>query len=575
MTSRDSGPPEHNGNTSSLDLVSGEPSARSIARRGLTPLIAAVPWACACLVCFFLGVTAIGWSIFKNDGFPMDDSWIHQVVGRNAAEYGVPGFSPGAASSGSTSAIWPWIIALNYRLLSAISPVTYLFVVNTLCLLMILVILYTLAQKDRLPLMETSLMAGLPAVTGNFVWLISSGMEHLLFIAAVFAAAGFWLHRPLRPGLATSIGAGVSLGLAILTRPEALFFLPLFLLTAWPLRKSRKQILAMLVPSGIAAVLLVLNNLWLSHSLLPVTLSGRRWLLYPDQLPPSALQQATGFVKECANHVVNFVLGFDFGIAGHRVALVLTVVTIGAGISRLMRRRAWRTLFLLLLALVNFSVYCVVLPTIGHAMRYQALLLIFIFPLVALGTLEIADLTTTRLKSSVQSRHAAQRICAVAITGLALWSLVRWNQITDVGIKHINGTHVRMGNWLAANVPSDTTVASFDIGGIGYFSHAHVVDLGGLIDPTYLPYLYRHKVRLYLKSRGIRLIVLPVGYRDLESRIEDSCVGFVQILDLCDGNDLTKREILSFASPRGIWELGVRATDHASQSQVLYEVIWH
>jgi hypothetical protein len=163
---------------------------------------------------------------------------------------------------------------------------------------------------------------------------------------------------------------------------------------------------------------------------------------------------------------------------------------------------------------------------------------------------------------------------AATVTALAAASLFSWNRITDAGIRHINGTHVRVGKWLAASLPPGTPVASFDIGGIAYFSRMRLIDLGGLTDPHFLPYLHSHQSSVYLREHGIRWVVLPTTVRDGDSPLRSSCDGFAKILALCDGTHIEKREILSFSSSRDLWELGFRATDHATQSQALFEVTW-
>ena len=70
-----------------------------------------------------------------------------------------------------------------------------------------------------------------------------------------------------------------------------------------------------------------------------------------------------------------------------------------------------------------------------------------------------------------------------------------------------------MGRWVQENVPADEVrnrqIAVFDIGRIGYGLHGSLVDLGGLTDPGYLPFLTRGEVPIYLKAHGVQVIILP------------------------------------------------------------------
>src|ERR1035441_9648681 len=135
----------------------------------------------------------------------------------------------------------------------------------------------------------------------------------------------------------------------------------------------------------------------------------------------------------------------------------------GNGSGPIVRKRAWHTLFLLPLAVSNLVSYCVTLPTPGHAMRYQAMILVFIFPLIALGCMELVRRVSEKIGKHSQMASLGDAIVTVSFVAIALFSLFNWVQITDEGIQHVNRTHVRMGKWLAANVPAGTPVGVFDI----------------------------------------------------------------------------------------------------------------
>ena len=515
-------------------------------------------------ICFVLGTLAVSIAVLKNNGFPLDDSWIHQVIGRNAARFGVPGFIPGIATAGSTSAIWPWIIAANYRIFPWVSASSYLLAVNIVCLATVIVVLLFAALRDELRPVEIVLLAALPAITGNFVWLISTGMEHLLFIAMAFLAAHFWYAKERQRR--QSVLAGVCCGLSIATRPEAVVFIPLFLLAGWRIGKSRWDFLCFVLPCGLFCALVTFNNSWTSHSLMPATLAGRRWLYFTHPSAATATH-LVGFMLSWADHVDNYF----FGVTGSPRTVLLVAAALVAvallGIYRLARSHSHCTLFLLLLAGANFAIYAALLPAAGQGMRYQAMLLIFVFPLVALGVLQFLEQVTHRMPGSSRHRRVIDGLAAVPVFAVALASLSGWSRITDVGIQHNNGTHVRMGKWLAANLPHGTPVASLDIGAVGYFGAVRVIGLGGLTDTAIVPYLYSGNVADYLRARAIQFVVLP-------EQGDIGCAAFTQRLRLCDGIELTKQPVVSFSTPYEIWNPGVDATWHALQRQMLYKITW-
>ena len=65
-----------------------------------------------------------------------------------------------------------------------------------------------------------------------------------------------------------------------------------------------------------------------------------------------------------------------------------------------------------------------------------------------------------------------------------------------------------MAEYLNANYPPGTRMGVFDIGAIGYFSHIDLIDIGGLVDRNYLPYLLSGRVPQYLQERGANYVIL-------------------------------------------------------------------
>jgi hypothetical protein len=252
---------------------------RRIGRLGLRVLGAAL------VAVFVLSAVLFGRQVWIAAGFPLDDDWIHQVVGRNLAFHGVPSFVPGEAPAGSTSTLWPAIVALNHLLFAAIEPYVFLFVFNIAMTGLSVVSIAMLAAEDGLPRLEAACLFVLPALTGNFLWLATSGMEHSLFVACVLLSATIWLSSRVLTA-SRAAGAGVILGVAILTRVEALAFVPIFLMGRWLIdgapRKSvvRIELFFFLAPLVGATLLVLADNLWTSGTVLPVTMRGRRWLYF-------------------------------------------------------------------------------------------------------------------------------------------------------------------------------------------------------------------------------------------------------------------------------------------------------
>lgn len=445
-----------------------------------------------------------------------------------------------------------------------------MFALNVLLMIVVIGSLLLLVRSEPgLSTVDATLIAALPAVTGNFLWLTTIGMEHLLFVAAIFSAAYFWLPAPRDTARSRPALAGICCGLAIVTRQEALFLVPAFLATGLMTRRPLRDYVRFLIPIGAGCGLVMLNNLWTSNAVMPVTFSGRRWLL---NIPTDS----TIFTGPVMMFMGLFyqICSFFIGIPANKILLAivspLVLFIILLGIYRLYYKNAWNILFLIALGTILLLIYAVSLPTRWHGMRYQALVMPFIYPLLGLGLIESIAIVRRRMGRTTPC-PACETVAAGIVATVALAVLVQWVRYTDAAVVHVNGTEVRMGEWLAENLPPGTRVASFDIGAITYFSGLNIVDLGGLIDPTFVPHLYAGTTASYLKEKNIEYLVLPIG--DVHG--EGPCLGLEARLKLCDGDRLTKTEIKKFETPSDVWRLGREPIGHANRQQVLYKLSWN
>lgn len=318
---------------------------------------------------------------------------------------------------------------------------------------------------------------------------------------------------------------------------------------------------------------------------MPVTFSGRRWLAIGD-LHAGAFALVFRVMGIWALQIVNFFIGLEFakGSIVYKLLVIITCAVLLTGLFRLLRKRAWYTLFLLLLAAaaaaVNFLVYCIIMPSPGQGMRYQAMTVVFIFPLIALGGLEFIEQLAARFNPLSRFLNLFNAGMVSLVFVLALSSLYSWSEITDLGIRHINGTQVRMAKWLNENLPPSTRVASYDIGGIGFFANNQIVDLGGLTDPKFVPYLYSGRSAIFLKDQKIDWVVISAGeaMRTAVMQTESKtsyCDGITERLKLCDSAEMHKTYVVSFLTSNNVWDRAWRATYHADQAQVLYKIAWN
>ena len=212
-------------------------------------------------------------------GFPLDDSWIHQVVARNLAEFHVLGFNAGKLSSGSTSPLWTLILTLGWVVPPKLSPVTFSLLLSCLILFAIGFVLKRLTEEDGLPAGASWCLALAPAVSGNFLWFGMIGMEHLLFLLLSLMLIRAWY--------APDTGRGVVLAvlclLLVLTRPEGLFLVLLLFFVRGAAGRSMRDLLAAVGGAGCGMAILAVINWMTSGHLTPQTMKGRQFLAGGDR----------------------------------------------------------------------------------------------------------------------------------------------------------------------------------------------------------------------------------------------------------------------------------------------------
>src|SRR5690606_2879341 len=113
-------------------------------------------------------------------GFPLDDSWIHQVYGRNLAQTGQWAFITGQPSAASTSPLYTVLLAAGYRL--NISYVVWTHLLGAVSLFLTGALGARLAEAHLPGQRFGGLLTGAALVLAwHLVWAAASGMETMLF----------------------------------------------------------------------------------------------------------------------------------------------------------------------------------------------------------------------------------------------------------------------------------------------------------------------------------------------------------------------------------------------------------
>jgi hypothetical protein len=443
-------------------------------------------------------------------GFPLDDSYIHQVIARNLAETHVLGFQPGVASSGSTSLVWTVILAAGHVLLPRVSPVWFCLVISACVLAAIGFLLMRLAQQDGLSGWAQWTIALAPPLSGNFLWFGLIGMEHLLVIALTLLLVENWLKsRPTRSAANPFLLCFLCF-LLVLTRPDTIFLI-VVILGCW--RLADRPVKDVWFPGAGALCGLAVLFGWnwkISGQMTPPTMQGRQFLYGNGD---GRLKNGGAFLWDTCHRMLKTwtIEWTKASFHGRGLLFPLSLLALGVlvlfAIRGLVGRHAWRWMVLSACALTLEAVYFVVLPATGHGGRYIALPLMMCMSLAFFGLHEL--LTAARLH-----RKLVGPVIAIAGLLTLVSSQRAWMQASEAEIEQINTEHGVMAEWMQDNLRPEAFaglhLAVFDIGRIGYQFHGRIVDLGALVDSRFLPYLQNATTAVYLQQHAVQYVVLPM-----------------------------------------------------------------
>ncbi len=485
----------------------------------------------------------------RASGFPLDDAWIHQVVARTFAETGTLGYLPGAYGAGATSYLWAALLGLGQKLHA--NPVVWTSSLGIVGALGTGQALLGLVGDDE---PDDAAAVVLACAGGDLTWFAVSGMEASLVAAAALGAIAVATTSHRRAPLL----AGVLAGVAALTRPD---FVPLGLVVSGLVharRRSPRDTLSSLAPWVVACLLYFGSNALLAGTPMPATMRGRRWLWIDSvQGHASATSLAIDFVFAWAYRLRQFTLGLETN-----VVFWLATGLASAGVLSAVRRRRVGLLVAAGFTVFHAAVFVVVLPVPGHGGRYQPLVPVLFVLFAVLGSFDLSRALAT----------PRARLAGLGVSG-ALWLVClgnaywEWHLAHRAAVEHVRRTEVAAG-LAVRDLPGDAVVASFDVGGIGYFARRSLLDLGALTTPKVMTALDRDDVVDLLRREKVTHVVLPAG----EDQDFPDLSNFGFRLRVVDHPEIALTEIASFASDHDTWLRGVWYTQNATFRQRLWKI---
>lgn len=431
-------------------------------------------------VALVLALAIVARSMVEVRGYLTDDTYIHLQVARHLAAGAGPVFNVGERVYGCTSPLWIALIALGIKLGG--SGIVVAKALGGVATLASVALFFQLVRRT---LRDPWLRAGATVAWAANAWMIRwslSGMETPLAVALTLA--GFVSLVGSEPhGEESHLGrTGALWAFAALVRPEALV-----LVLAWavalladPASRARP---ARLLAGWLPPALILGAWLLFAHAYYGV--------FWPQTL--SAKAAGSGGLPGILDNLRRMarIVG-----ASDAVLAVLLVVGLAAGLRR--RSRAPLRAMELLPWVWVFGVPALYLVRgVPVLSRY----LVPVLPVLAWQAWRAVERAGFAGRSG-EAGHAppaatprAMRLAVlVAVLVLAENALVYRALVVPQVTSFTRGMEqslIPFGRWLAAHAPPEASVATPDIGAIGYFSQRRVIDLGGLVTPRMVPLLER------------------------------------------------------------------------------------
>jgi hypothetical protein len=437
-------------------------------------------------------------------GFSFDDSWIHVQYARTIFEGRPWEYSAGIPSTGSSGPLWSVVLSpiflFGYERDTIVTSVLFISAVFYIaCTILVGHLVKERTNLTSIAIAAQAVFVLVPRNTG----LMLSGMETPLGMFIILLILLFLTREDKRydPIL------GILAGLAYLCRPEfvlvaALCFPVRSVVMLYKDRLSPKRLLSLLSMFGLA-VLVVLP--WILHCLNTTGLP----------LPDSYYSKMRWGVSQTDIDYWNF-----FWYQAWLPSEPYLILGLLGGIILALRQRPYE----FILAGSLFALYRITMP--GMSLLFAARYLVPLFDLLAisftagLGIL-FDKMFSNELYSVKMTSMEKQVIPVVLVFLLFSPSIVSYVEHVDIHTRQAANIHdmqETLSLWARNNLPDNATIATYDVGAIGYFFHGPVIDLYGLVTPVILhnyTSLYSHLT--FLQSIGCRYIMFyeewfQIGY---------------------------------------------------------------
>jgi hypothetical protein len=459
------------------------------------------------------------WHLAGGFGFPTDTAWVRAVMARNLATGQGLCFNPGMPAAGAAGS--SWIVAWA---LGGLVSGNYVAAAKVLGIIAIVLAAW-FAWSITLDLVgdwRFAFIAGLVVVASPRMISQGLGGTEAAWAALWLMAAIHWQAAGWEGSSRIRACGAVALGIAALSRPELILLLPLALVDRWVTAikqdpRGKRFAGAMRGLPEIAGAVAVVGPFIVYNA----RAGGPLW-----EQPTLALRQPPIYAWPLT---VLRSLATD-----NPVLLAAAVIGLPVAVLFALRLRSRHPSLLLVLT----TVAVLVAPQLiwRQASPDNAVFTAtYLTPVIAvLGAAGLFLLYRTIRQWASARPHRAGRLAlsgSIAIACTAIFGFflhahsAEWRQ-HGIQVRRVIDLQVCIGKWAADHLATDASIASRDVGAIGFFSRRRIVDLGGTISPDALAYMGRPgspdtNLLEYLdKARPSHLAIKPSDFPDLAKRAD-------------------------------------------------------
>lgn len=403
------------------------------------------------IIWLLLGVIAsVQSKIYGN--FFQDDAFITFRYARNIASGIGFVFNPGEWVLGTTTPLYTLLLAFFF-LIVRFDIVILSRIINLVCLWGSTWIIFEITRKNSGLLL--SFLFSISFISFP-LWKYTVGMESSLLVFLLLASVFFY--SKWRKCL-----TGWMLAFSVLTRYEMIFLVLVIGMLDWI---KTKKIPFWLLITGIIISAWIIVAVFLFGSPIPLSASVK---IAAPRIP---------FLVGGAFYFYQFILDNPL--------FFINIVMLIIGLFEVIRNRNFHVEYFVILM---FSlIYLFTSSLIAGSFPWYYAPLIPAFLILYVEGIEFLDFFFLNLFNKVKTIFPLTKLSIgvaiiVVLTQLTIWGkdhLIYRNNYLD----HRFLPYQQIANWLLANVDPNQTVATYEIGFIGYFTNMKIIDLSGLVTPA-------------------------------------------------------------------------------------------